>query len=771
MHAAVLAQDAPLTAAEAGRNPPPFNLPPRNRAFVGREPLLAEAARLLDDDEHRPRAVALSGLAGVGKTELALELAYRRHREGRVAWWIAADDPVGTANGLADLAVAAGITQYERVDDTRAELWIELDRNPGWLIVFDNVDEPTQLEPFLPVAQHGDIIITSHNPAWRRLARPIVLPPLTRAESIAFATARSGDPDTEGADTLAELLGDLPLALEQACAYIEQTGMSVPDYVRLFHDRRAGLLLRGGVGPGPTIATTWGLAFDRLRVRSPLAATVLETVAFLAPDAIDVSMLTPLVPDELDLQDAIGELLRLSLVDRDGYQLRVHRLVQDVVRNRLSDVNRRQRFGVAAGLCDAPSRTDDTGWTSWGAHLIALAGHGAGMATVPDRLVESLSALARRYATRALYPAATQVLDAALGLVRVGTALGGSVLEGQLLCQLGEVCDAAGRLTEALQLHHDAVEMLEELVGPEHIALAHAYNRLGHVLNCADDIDGAIIAHRRALAVLDAAGRDDLRPPVLTDLGYTLWAAGNLESAGAALRAGRAMLESQGRRDDREWAHATAGLGMVEQDTGHLAEAVAHQRTVIEVFTSVCGADHPDTAQAMDKLGYVLRLQGLVDESVASHERAVRLLERVLGIDDFRVAMASTNLGLAYLDAGRTEQAVQAQSRARTIFLAKLGPTHAHTLLASRRLAVALAVTDHPLRARTLIEEVLDVVSERAGDNDAERGRIAADAAAVFAAAGVDGLAEHWRTEAQAALVRALGSEHPEVLAFTGAGR
>ena len=70
--------------------------------------------RLLDDDTHRPRAVALSGLAGVGKTELALELAYRRHREGRVAWWIVADDPAGTASGLADLAAAAGITQYER---------------------------------------------------------------------------------------------------------------------------------------------------------------------------------------------------------------------------------------------------------------------------------------------------------------------------------------------------------------------------------------------------------------------------------------------------------------------------------------------------------------------------------------------------------------------------------------------------------------------------------------------------------------------------------
>ena len=96
VHAAVLAQETPAPAAVAGRVLP-VNLPPRNRSFVGREDLLDELDRALDDDTRRPRAIALAGLGGVGKTELALELAHRRHREGRVAWWIAADDPAGTA--------------------------------------------------------------------------------------------------------------------------------------------------------------------------------------------------------------------------------------------------------------------------------------------------------------------------------------------------------------------------------------------------------------------------------------------------------------------------------------------------------------------------------------------------------------------------------------------------------------------------------------------------------------------------------------------------
>ena len=769
-YAAVLAQEAPQATAALGRVRP-TNLPPRNRSFVGRDAQLAEVTRLLDDDTHRPRAVAVCGLAGVGKTELALEVAYRRRREGRVAWWIVADDPAATASGLADLAAAAGLMLFERAEDTREALWAELDRNPGWLIVFDNADEPRELEPFLPRAQHGDVIITSHNPAWRRLARPLPLPPLTRTESIAFATARTGDPDRSGAAALAGLLGDLPLALEQACAYIEQTGMSVPDYVRLFEQRRANLLLREQGGPGPTIATTWGLAFDRLRVRSPLAAVLLETMAFLAPDAIDVAVLTPLAEDELDLHDAIGELLRLSLVDREGPLVRLHGLLQDVIRNRLAPPVRRERFGTAAGLCDAPSRGDDAGAAAWAAHLLALAGHGEALGLVPDRLVESLSALARRHARRALYPAATQVLDAALRLVRVPAAApetqaARAVLEARLHCQLGEIYDAAGRLAEALDLHRDAVRRLSALVGPDDVALAHAHNRLGHVLNCADDVEAAIAEHQRALGVLDRAGRDDLRPPVLTDLGYTLWAAGRLEPAGHALRSARDALAAQGRRDERDWAHATAGLGMVEQDAGRLDAAIAHQRTVIDVFSRVCGGDHPDTAQAWDKLGYVLRLRGQRDEAVSCGERAVRLLERVLGTVDSRVGMALTNLGLAYRAAGRAEPAVQSQTRARSIFLSTLGPTHAHTLLAGRRLAVALAGSGHPMGARTLIEDVLETVGARPDDNDAERGRVALDAADVYAAIGDRERAAHWSRTARATLTRALGPDHPEVRAL-----
>ena len=262
----------------------------------------------LDDAGRRP--VVLYGMPGAGKTELACELAHRRRRAGRVAWWVAAEDPAGTAAGLDDLAAALGIgrTGARGGHPRRA-----VGRAGPLAGLGAGLRQRRRARPSGALPAHRRARRRHHHlrdQAWRRLARPIPVPSLPAPEAVAYVVERSGDPDTAAAGELADLLGDLPLALQQACAYVEQTGMTVPDYVRLFRGHRAEL---------GAVATTWGLAFDRLRRRSPLAAGVLETMSFLAADAVDVEMLWPLADgDELDVQEAIGELLRLSLVDRKG---------------------------------------------------------------------------------------------------------------------------------------------------------------------------------------------------------------------------------------------------------------------------------------------------------------------------------------------------------------------------------------------------------------------------------------------------------------------
>ena len=195
------------------------------------------------------------------------------------------------------------------------------------------------------------MLITSRHPVWGGTAQPVRVDTFTRAESLAFLTHRTGTQEATTADALAEELGDLPLALEQAAAYMEQTSMPLPEYLALFRRRRAELLRLGEpTAYQGTVDTTWQLAIEQVATIAPggpSGVALLRLCAFLAPEAIPLDLLTgypDLLPselaaaarDELTFGDAVAAVYRYSLVDRDQAGLRVHRLVQAVVRNHLT---------------------------------------------------------------------------------------------------------------------------------------------------------------------------------------------------------------------------------------------------------------------------------------------------------------------------------------------------------------------------------------------------------------------------------------------------
>ncbi len=114
-----------------------------------------------------------------------------------------------------------------------------------WLLVFDNAQEPQDIRPYLPRGGRGDVIITSRNPIWGNLARAIEVSRFDRPESIEFMLKRTGQEDEKAADELAEALGDLPLALEQAWAYMEATAKPLARYLKVYQDRKLEVLAKG----------------------------------------------------------------------------------------------------------------------------------------------------------------------------------------------------------------------------------------------------------------------------------------------------------------------------------------------------------------------------------------------------------------------------------------------------------------------------------------------------------------------------------------------
>jgi TIR domain/NB-ARC domain len=300
------AAEAPQFPAEL---PPVWNLPHHpNRYFTGRELLLAEMHTRLVEPQVAVGRVALTGLGGIGKTQLTVEYAYRRRADYDLVWWLRGEQSetllgdyaalAGQPPLAADLELAKDAPQETAVVAVRA--WLE--HHHRWLLVFDNADQPQTMIELLPRSSTGHVVITSRAEiGWEQLATPLPVEVLMPADAASFLLDRTGErgPVAAAAATaLAATLGGLPLALEQAGAYVATTGtVSLTGYAELFGTRALELLKRGQpLGYQHTVATTWSLALESLSESEPAAVDLLTLASFLGPDDLPLPLLGCTLP-------------------------------------------------------------------------------------------------------------------------------------------------------------------------------------------------------------------------------------------------------------------------------------------------------------------------------------------------------------------------------------------------------------------------------------------------------------------------------------------
>ena len=354
--------------------------------LAGRENLLADLdARLSAGDGAAPRVVALCGLGGAGKTSVALEYAYRHLAGLGVVWQLAAEEPAGLAAGFGDLAAQLGARTLLDSGDPVAQVHAVLAARPGgWLLIFDNAPGPAALRDVLPPAGRGQVLITSQDPHWPGQA--IDVPVLDQEVAAAFLLTRTGSADEGAAWELAGELGGLPLALEQACAYMQAAGRSIAGYLALFQQRRTDLLAQGEIaGYGKQVTTTWALAFDQLQQTAPRAISLLRLLACCAPEQIPLNLLLqprprlaqaldadvprlllPLLEDPLAADGAVAALRRFSLISApvEG-SVSVHRLVQAVTLAQLHDGQAEAWLQAARSVIGAAMPADATRPENW----------------------------------------------------------------------------------------------------------------------------------------------------------------------------------------------------------------------------------------------------------------------------------------------------------------------------------------------------------------------------------------------------------------------
>ncbi|SNX88164.1 TIR domain-containing protein, partial [Streptomyces sp. TLI_55] len=355
------------------------NLPARNATFTGRDSMLVHLREALASGQ-RVAVQALHGRGGVGKTQLALEYAYRFAGEYDFAWWIASEDPALIPDQLAQLAIRAAIAPAGTSPAAAVELLLaELGAMSRWLLVFDNAETPDALAPFLPGGP-GHVLITSRNPLWTSYAVPVDVDTLSRTESVSLLRAQGAALTDGDADDIAATLGDLPLALTQAAALLTR-GLSATD---LKEELAANLVevMKRNPPPGypAGLAAQVRLTHSRLQAQHAGAAAVVNALALLAPEPFPLTSCAGRLPEQASvlIGEAVGS--RLAAVDaveaiarhgltriQDG-TVHLHRLTQDLLTGQMTGPERDQAWADAETLLTAASpgpASDPLRWPAW----------------------------------------------------------------------------------------------------------------------------------------------------------------------------------------------------------------------------------------------------------------------------------------------------------------------------------------------------------------------------------------------------------------------
>ncbi|MDG9726962.1 FxSxx-COOH system tetratricopeptide repeat protein [Streptomyces sp. DH41] len=810
------------------------NVPLRNTSFVGRQGLLrAVEEQLSDQDTAAVLPHALHGLGGVGKSQLALEYIYTHQHDYKVICWIPAEQESLILASLANLAGRLGIAPsgHDRgapAANTAVPAVLEAlsagAPHADWLLVFDNAEDIDVVRQYFPANGPGKVIVTSRNRGWERVANPLPVSVFERSESIELLRRRSPHLTTEDADRLAEALGDLPLAVEQAGAWRAVTGMLVDDYLDLLAQRSPEIL---ELDPNPdypvSVAAAWDLSLERIQQNNPGARQLLDICAGMAPEPIPRSILRgsrgvsitpeidPLLRDSIKLNRAIRDLSQFSLikVDTRSNTLQMHRLLQTVLLAKLGAQERERMRGAAHQLLSAAkpgpygsplewseyqsllphlrashavTSTDtwvrdlvaDSVWFLyyWGDHDgsadFARQTYSAWLAASGEedihviRMAKCLSFLLRQTGH---VPESIPLVEKALE-----TSRGLGVEPEELIDSLCETADARryqGRLQEARSLSQEATELARSLFGLDDPSTLRATHSWG--------VDLRLCGEFREALPLD---QENAR---LRDLHFGSTSFYTLNTLNCATINTRESGDYPGAREVQEdvYRRACAALGdehplalrtarnlaVCRRRDGALESGAELAKETLRHFVSRYGEDHFDSLATATNVAVDLRLAGDLEGSRQLAEDTARRYAQRLGENHVctllaRVTLAATLRTLGALDSAQEEEDDAARRLAETV-----GERHIVTLTAAvGRAGTAYARLDFE-RAREIDETNLPLLAEVAGEDHPVTLSCMANLALDLRGLGRGAEADETQRKAVEGFTRVVRADHPWLLA------
>ncbi|WP_432834344.1 FxSxx-COOH system tetratricopeptide repeat protein [Dactylosporangium sp. CA-092794] len=745
---------SPMATAERPPPPDPTStgdlqfgaLPPRNPEFTGREDVLGAMRAKLTGEPWRP--LVLHGLSGVGKTSIATEFVYRERDGYDLVWWITAEQVSQVRSALVTLGERR---EWEASQDMRRTISGVLSRLESadfrWLIVFDNATRPEDIEDLVPAAggAGGAVIVTTRDAAWLDRGRGVTVAVLSRAESIRLLQRRGGISFDE-ADQLAERLGDLPLALEQAAAMRAAAGITVQEFLARLDVHATAVLDQGRPGDYPkTVANAFGVTFNQLRRESAVATQLLAMLSCLSAEPVSLTLLRAadngaippplgrLLGQDEHLQGAIRVLGRYGLLTAidEGQRVLVHRLVQLIVRDSLSRAERELAYDNARRLLVAanPGQPDET--LTWEMHAQI------GPHVEPARLVDSTDPAARGVVLdQARYLYMRGDFDGSLRLSqRARRAWAGPeddwADEQMFICvdRVANALQGLGRYQEASDLYERAWIRVNQRFGEDHRRTARLANGVAATRRLLGRYAEALKLEQYRVRYYEQAN-----PGVAEDL-----------------------------------FHARNNLAVNLRAVGDFRQAYDIDRQLVDDRTQANGADHFRTLLSVSNLARDLYGLGEFAEALRVQAESLPAMLERLNSRHPLVMLATRTICLGLRKTGQLAEALDASREHFYKCQGEFGSDHANTLAAAMTYANAVRarIAAEPTGGGESLNRAynLSVDTMRRYRRFGERNPLALVAAinhaAILRAMGERRGARYVGEPAYQALYRQLGAGHP----------
>jgi tetratricopeptide (TPR) repeat protein len=660
-------------------------IPSRNPNFTGRA---AELDRLNDNlfSQQQPHAQVLSGIGGIGKTELAIEYVHRNIDNYEIIWWIRAEHQDRVRDALVKLGARLELRQA-RTDGTRDRTvatvleTLQSGEWPSWLLVFDNAADPLELQKYIPAGRHkGHVIITARQPRWPSfiVADSIDVSPFTDAESVSFlrrtVPSLAEEPRFAAAENarrvtaarrLAAALGHLPIAVEHAAAYLAETGQSVEEYLARFAENAQELLSEQPVDsdlPAP-VAATWSMSTTRL---TSDAEHLFNLCSLFSPEPIAAELflqsatgishppgLAEFLASPQRFRAAAAELHRLSLAKVDGAHdlIQVHRVVQAITQRRLR-LHRTELFHAYRAAADA---------------LLARSNPGNPDHGSSDRF----------------YDLSLQHLESDYRFLRTENP----ALRTLIIDQVRRLHLRGGQV-EAMKFGRDALQVWHECLGEND-------------------------PHTLALSV---------------EVAIAMYFSGNSADAYELIQHIRPLLQ---RSTDGEGFKALllceTFYGAVLRARSQFHEALTLDFSILDKFEDAFGAKHERTLNLRNNIAIDYRLLGQFGKALEADERTLEDRRQILGADDMYTLSSKNAVARDLRGLGRYQESLDVARQAHAAFEAADGRENIRWLHTCEAFATALRKAGHHWDALQESEQVLQRCRQYFGVDHMYTLRAAAD--------------------------------------------